>query len=510
MALYLWAIYIVIAIVSFLPIVRMDLFSVSKKYTYFKYLSIFLFIWTLITGLRFVISNSAVLYYLLLTVYPLLFILTSLAFLAMMKYLGKPVSKIIIYFLIIFLIIELAITYTNNLHGLMIEIPNSYHLTNEQFNALESGLFFYIHTFVCYMLLLISMGLISYRLFKAMVNENDAFPFIVTIVSIIVGITLNFIHVFFYQFTLDPTYLVFLLFTAVLYFVFYIRDIRLIFKMNNNEFILDNLREMYIIVNQSGVVVDASKTLINKFSIKLSNDVRFADLKAKLSEKAIIYKEGKELEKKYDPNRIYLHMHEKPINLPFLKYSGHFYLFYDETKIQKYINEINYVMNHDLMTDLYNRNYFEELREDLEGSNDYGFIMFDLDGLKLFNDYLGHKAGDHLLTRFANKLKELTKEVDVVAIRMGGDEFLLVIYEASPKKTKTIIEKLKDNTRYEDYLKSIGFSYGCALASNSKTTAMTLSEADEKMYKMKTEREEAKKTLEEQLKKMKNKQKKAI
>ncbi|MFW5888935.1 MAG: diguanylate cyclase domain-containing protein [Bacillota bacterium] len=505
MNIYLWLIYIIIGIISLLPITRIDLFSVSKKYTYFKYLSIFLFIWTILLGLRFVIDNSFTFYYLTLSVYPLLFIITSLTFMAIMTYLEKPVPEFLKYIFLVFLLVELVISYTNNFHGLMLEIYLENSLTKEQILSSNPGTFFYIHIVVCYLLLLVSLYLISSRFFKKMVEDEDYFPFIILVIGIIVGIVVNILHVFFFNFVLDPTYLAYILFTSILYYIFYIRDVRLIIKMNNNSFILNNLREMYLIVDQNGIVIDASKAMLEKLSYKVVENISFSELIDKLKKQAIIYEKGSELDDEYNPNKDYLHMQKKPIEIPFFKYSGYFYMFYDETKIQKYINDINYARNHDLMTELYNRNFFEDLRDKLEEEKNYAFIMFDLDGLKLFNDYLGHKAGDKLLTRFADKLKKLASDEKITPIRMGGDEFLLIVKEATKEKVNKIIVKLQSMTKAEDELKSIGFSYGYALSSKDKSTSYTLSKADEKLYKMKNERSKAKEELEELLKKRTNK-----
>jgi len=88
-----------------------------------------------------------------------------------------------------------------------------------------------------------------------------------------------------------------------------------------------------------------------------------------------------------------------------------------------------YRASHDLLTGLANRDAFVDrltavLRE--RGTERVGLCLLDLDGFKVFNDSLGHPAGDQLLRSVAERLAGLLAD-DVVLARLGGDEFGILL-----------------------------------------------------------------------------------
>ncbi len=501
MNVFLWLIFIIVAVISILPLARLKIFNVSKKYQRFKYLSMLLALWSAITLLRFVVIEPYVLYYLSLAIYPLLFIITSVLFLALLRYLEKPILKIYKWFIGIFFLAEVGISFTNVKHQLMVEVLPNANLVISDYIDMPHGPLFFVHTVVCYLMLLFVFVLIISKLYENLKLDQDVMPFLTMVFGIVIGVSLNLVHIFIYSFTLDPTYLAFVIIISLLYFVFYIRDIRLILELNRNVFIIDNLREMYLIVNQRDEVVGASEEFLNSFAIDISNKLTFNQLIEILEKKAVIYENSEDIVGGFNNSKRYLHMQVKTIDLPLFKYSGKFYLFYDETKNQVSINDINYVLSHDSMTGLYNRNYFEDKKVEIDSTNDsYVLSILDLDGLKLYNDYLGHYAGDQLLIDFASRLTEIVQKYEYTAIRMGGDEFLVISLHDDIDKVESVFKELREN--YHVGSERILFSYGIS----SKTSALdnleeVFKRADKSMYLMKETNKPEKVKLKIKLKK---------
>lgn len=93
------------------------------------------------------------------------------------------------------------------------------------------------------------------------------------------------------------------------------------------------------------------------------------------------------------------------------------------------------MIEHDTLTGLYNRRYFENQMQLLDEQLlvPVSLIICDIDGLKFVNDTLGHQAGDELLLTAAEIVSNAAPEESVVA-RIGGDELgiLLPNYSAEP------------------------------------------------------------------------------
>ncbi len=102
----------------------------------------------------------------------------------------------------------------------------------------------------------------------------------------------------------------------------------------------------------------------------------------------------------------------------------------------------------DPLTGLFNRRYMEESFERevyraKRRETPIGVIMVDLDHFKRINDNFGHEAGDMLLVSLAGLLKKNVRREDIPC-RFGGEEFLLIMPEASSEITRQRAEIIRD------------------------------------------------------------------
>ncbi|MEI7498087.1 MAG: GGDEF domain-containing protein [Candidatus Falkowbacteria bacterium] len=148
----------------------------------------------------------------------------------------------------------------------------------------------------------------------------------------------------------------------------------------------------------------------------------------------------------------------------------------------------------DYLTGLYNRRFFDEMANILEGSairsgECVGCAYLDLDGFKAVNDNFGHAAGDELLREVADLLVGVCRRTGDILARMGGDEFAILISVPNRAALKAQMKRLQDACREFSKTKTeIGFSIGFAFTGkvNRRGQVMELVKlADMRMLKIK-------------------------
>ena len=112
--------------------------------------------------------------------------------------------------------------------------------------------------------------------------------------------------------------------------------------------------------------------------------------------------------------------------------NGLIYQLHDITSRRLAEGELHHIAYHDRLTDLANRNCFNERlevaveRTRLDDSQRFAVMFLDLDRFKVVNDSLGHIAGNVLLREVARRLSDSVRPGDLVA-RLGGDEFAVLL-----------------------------------------------------------------------------------
>lgn len=101
-------------------------------------------------------------------------------------------------------------------------------------------------------------------------------------------------------------------------------------------------------------------------------------------------------------------------------------------------------MYKDILTNVYNRRYYEEQLKSNRMSA--GVAVIDLDGFDLYNSTYGHDTGDLVLAAVAETIEDCISPDDTL-IRYGGDEFLLIIPDANDEAFMGILENIRERVK---------------------------------------------------------------
>jgi diguanylate cyclase (GGDEF)-like protein/PAS domain S-box-containing protein len=153
--------------------------------------------------------------------------------------------------------------------------------------------------------------------------------------------------------------------------------------------------------------------------------------------------------------------------------------------------EILYLSQHDVLTGLHNRSYYEAQRKRLDHP-DYlplSLIIGDINGLKLINDAFGHGEGDKLLISIAKIMADCARPQDVL-VRTGGDEFVMLLPQTSYQEAGTMVDKLKKaceaGYKLDNELIITSISLGFATKRNEhESLEKVFKLAEESMYRKK-------------------------
>lgn len=160
----------------------------------------------------------------------------------------------------------------------------------------------------------------------------------------------------------------------------------------------------------------------------------------------------------------------------------------DITEQKAYETELTYQTQHDKLTGLHNRSFFQQELEHLinrlnRKPENCALIYLDLDQFKYVNDTIGHAAGDDLLIEVSQLLKDKLREGDLLA-RFGGDEFTILLYNADENAVDIVAHNLLGFfEEYRFFAESQLFNVTCSMGitylnENTESADSALSHAD--------------------------------
>lgn len=150
--------------------------------------------------------------------------------------------------------------------------------------------------------------------------------------------------------------------------------------------------------------------------------------------------------------------------------------------------ELMWQANHDPLTELYNRNYFErqlgaEVNRRRRSKEASALLYIDLDRFKYINDTAGHAAGDELLMEISRQLTTRLRESDILA-RLGGDEFAIILSNVDGESVQPVADSFREVLEQYQFVYAgkqypVNGSIGVAIIdNNSRSPGEVLANAD--------------------------------
>ena len=171
-----------------------------------------------------------------------------------------------------------------------------------------------------------------------------------------------------------------------------------------------------------------------------------------------------------------------------------YYRFRSHKELSDINAEKQHQANTDALTGLPNRRFIEScyiklLQEQKDNKMPLAIVMLDIDHFKNVNDTYGHDIGDQVLCFMANQLTSNLRKSDI-AVRVGGEEFLLLIpqskLEDSVKIANKVRKLIEKNTFNHDNINiNITASFGLCMCEKITDLNSAIKMADQQLYKAK-------------------------
>lgn len=161
--------------------------------------------------------------------------------------------------------------------------------------------------------------------------------------------------------------------------------------------------------------------------------------------------------------------------------------------------QLEEMANRDPLTNLFNRRYLHDVSKTLCSISQReeqvcSLLMIDIDKFKNINDTYGHIVGDRVIQFLADIFREMVRNSDV-AIRFGGEEFIILLPNTNLKGATSIAEKIREYVQNQEFVidkekeETLGFTVSIGVSECDCREELdinkALSSVDEALYKAK-------------------------
>ena len=249
--------------------------------------------------------------------------------------------------------------------------------------------------------------------------------------------------------------------------------------------IIDEQKSLISVFDASSLLKFANKKFLRYFNLK---DGEF-DKKKSLQILKKLHKDATscaDLYEIYDSKNTIINIGADTfsVDVKLINYSQYLITLVEITDIYNKTKELKIQVEHDDLTGVYRKNYFDKLfKEYFYATEGLALVVVDIDDFKKINDTYGHQVGDEVLKEFAHHLRGHTRDGDLLA-RWGGEEFLFALKIESANKAFRRIDGIRKSI--ESYVftdvKSVTASFGIAFKNRDDDPDSMLLRADKALY----------------------------
>ena len=255
---------------------------------------------------------------------------------------------------------------------------------------------------------------------------------------------------------------------------------------------IQNLREGIYITNDAGEILDANPACLEIFGVSTVADLRtlraqdlLADPAQRAQEAELLAREGEVREFELvirrpdgEERTVLDSCHAvRDAETGEVLYHG---ILIDISGRKQLESRFHEASLRDPLTGCYNRRFLLEVEKRLASFETWGTIVVDVDNFKEYNDDFGHQKGDEVLMKVSRFLQQNARSEDAV-VRMGGDEFLLLLLGASARYVAEVGQRLR-LTAAERGVPS--FSLGWANRHGTESLERTIDHADRELLQI--------------------------